>query len=582
MSKRFITSVLILAYVSFVVSQSYACVDDPPIPGITSEEYQDVPIGSVDFNGVGTEIPETGSYDPDNGSSYGGGHGINKYFWKYGDDPNDPNWHEDGGTPSHVYDTAGVYDVALFVVDDDNTPSDGNDYCEVWVYEVNEVVESGTLDSGPLFVCLNEEVSLLAIPYPNYPLYYPVDATIWEVNQPAGGNAVLEPDCNSLTTTLKNLTVGGEYIVTAKCGSNDPGAKITIYAFEVASLEPNDPNVTYTEFDDDDGDPNTRSFAIYVVDPNHEPNVVTVIATPNPDINEPNDLPACWTLTGGDGTDKLFRTVDRTVTGVTTLTCTCGDSSKTTKIYVVKLELGFKNSEMTTPKIIDPLVPPVDVRIGVILADSITFDAIVTPDVTLEDSDYSWTGEKTGDGPSISVTFDIIGNSRTESVTVLGVTRTATTTVIYVPPPTENEWGLINWSIVDTVISLNEEAETWAYNNRVVLGGGYGNGNADAARHAYWNVLMTIEISAQKAAEAGTAHEYSGLAAGQPHNQSVMDIENNKHGITIGLGLSDPNRTDCQNAVIEALNDETLTILDDLSNPNGEGLLKSNDPLPIP
>ena len=236
MNKRFITSVLVLIYVSFIVSQSYACTDDPPIPSIASEEYQDVPIGSVDFNGVGTEIPETGSYDPDNGSPYGGGHGIDKYFWKYGDDPNDPNWHEDGGTPSHVYDTAGVYDVALFVVDDDNTPSDGNDYCEVWVYEVNEVVESGTLDSGPLFVGLNEEVSLIAIPYPNYPLYYPVDATIWEVNQPAGGNAVLEPDCNSLTTTLKNLTVGGEYIVTAKCGPNDPGDEITIYVVEVVDV----------------------------------------------------------------------------------------------------------------------------------------------------------------------------------------------------------------------------------------------------------------------------------------------------------------------------------------------------------
>jgi hypothetical protein len=73
-------------------------------------------------------------------------------------------------------------------------------------------------------------------------------------------------------------------------------------------------------------------------DPNHDPNVVTVIATPNPDVNEPN-LPASWTLTGGTGTGKLLRTVDRTVAAKTILTCSYGASSKTTTIYVVKVDI---------------------------------------------------------------------------------------------------------------------------------------------------------------------------------------------------------------------------------------------------
>jgi len=57
-----------------------------------------------------------------------------------------------------------------------------------------------------------------------------------------------------------------------------------------------------------------------------------------------------------------------------------------------------------------------------------------------------------------------------------------------------------------------------------------------------------------------------------------MDMENNKNGRTIAGGLgADPNRTDCQNAVIDALNDGTLTILDDVNNPSEKGLLKPSD-----
>jgi hypothetical protein len=115
---------------------------------------------------------------------------------------------------------------------------------------------------------------------------------------------------------------------------------------KVASLLPD----VGTEIDDGDGDPDTRSFAVCVC-----PGVVTVTATPDPNVPE-QCLPGYgytwgWTLTGGIGTSRLTRTVDRTTPGVTTITCVCGSSFKQTKIYVVKveiIELGFKSDHMIT------------------------------------------------------------------------------------------------------------------------------------------------------------------------------------------------------------------------------------------
>jgi len=120
----------------------------------------------------------------------------------------------------------------------------------------------------------------------------------------------------------------------------------TVTVVKVASLLPD----VGTEIDDGDGDPDTRSFAVCVC-----PGVVTVTATPDPNVPE-QCLPGYgytwgWTLTGGIGTSRLTRTVDRTTPGVTTITCVCGSSFKQTKIYVVKveiIELGFKSDHMIT------------------------------------------------------------------------------------------------------------------------------------------------------------------------------------------------------------------------------------------
>ncbi len=248
------------------------------------------------------------------------------------------------------------------------------------------------------------------------------------------------------------------------------------------------------------------------------------------------------------------------------------------RVTVVGVELGFQNSKMSSPKVIDPQDSPKDVRIGVIKEDSITFKAILTPDITLKNEQYNWSGEKPGIGPEISVIFDTTSD-RNEFLAVLGTTKLATTTVIYVPSPNETSWGIthpVETSII--FFFLKPEAESWVNANAGLIGGGLHNERADAARHAYWNVIMTVDLDAATAEGAATAHERTNLEQGGPHNEIVMDMENNAHGRSIAGGLPpDPNRTTCQNAVISALNTGTLTILDDLTNSNEIGLLQPSN-----
>jgi hypothetical protein len=246
-------------------------------------------------------------------------------------------------------------------------------------------------------------------------------------------------------------------------------------------------------------------------------------------------------------------------------------------VEVEKVELGFQNSKMEAPKIIDPLDPPKNVRIGVIKGDSITFKAMLTPDITLEDENYIWSGQKTGTGAEISIIFNTTGN-RNEFLSCLGVTRTATTTVFDIPPPNKYIWAILNPFTWPKVQSLGEEAYEWAMINQASLGGGIHNGRADAARHAYWNVLMASEINATDAEGASTAYERSNLEEGGPHNEIIMDMENNAAGRVIAGGLPpNPSRTVSQNAVISALNGGILTILDDLTNFNEVGLLQPSN-----
>jgi hypothetical protein len=209
---------------------------------------------------------------------------------------------------------------------------------------VDKVVETGTNDEGPLYVCPNSSVVLEAKPAPptDAPwMWVPRDCSIaWSIeSKPDGSNPSLTPNPDYPydrpdKARLSNLDKVGDYVVKAASSCDGHGDTITVTAIEVASLLPD----AGTEIDDGDGDPNTKSFVVCIVEPNDDPNIVTVTATPNPSVSE-EDLPDCWALAGGDGNSLLFRTVDRTTTGETTITCVCGPSSKTTKIYVVKVRI---------------------------------------------------------------------------------------------------------------------------------------------------------------------------------------------------------------------------------------------------
>ncbi|MCD6298405.1 MAG: hypothetical protein J7M30_14760, partial [Deltaproteobacteria bacterium] len=128
-------------------------------------------------------------------------------------------------------------------------------------------------------------------------------------------------------TAVLNTGTAGYYQYRARNGSEDSWKESSVVTIvEVESLLPDEG----TEVDDGDGDPDTKSFVVCLADTG----VVTVTATPNPSVSEDN-LPDCWSLTGGTGSSKLSRTVDKTSLDVTTIICSCNTSSKSTKIYTI-------------------------------------------------------------------------------------------------------------------------------------------------------------------------------------------------------------------------------------------------------
>ncbi len=251
----------------------------------------------------------------------------------------------------------------------------------------------------------------------------------------------------------------------------------------------------------------------------------------------------------------------------------CADRVKAT---VVKLDLKFRNSLMSYGKLLDPLSPPRDVRIGLLLQDAVTFEAEITPDIQTPLSAFVWTGAQNGYGPEIAITFNGIGNYSEYLSVFYASILCGRITVSEVTGLGETAWMALHPQYWGSAFDLRDEAMTWASSNIEALGGGWGNGRTDAARHAYWSAIMTADWNPDDACGLATAHEKTGLDEGEPHNATVMDLENNADGRSIGAspGLS---RIDMQNAVISALNDGTLTILDDLANRQEMGLLQPSN-----
>ena len=182
------------------------------------------------------------------------------------------------------------------------------------------------------YTTVGEDVDVYAEVF-NYDVAGPIDYWIW--NKPSSlyfSGSPVENDYDS-TATFHSHTPG-QYQVHATgfdYYDQDDSDWAYVYVVEVASLLPD----VGTQFDDGDSDPDTKSYVVGIA----TSGVVTVTATPNPSIAEEN-LPDSWSLTGGTGSGDLERTVDMTTYGETELSCSCGDSSKTTTIYVVKGDIS--------------------------------------------------------------------------------------------------------------------------------------------------------------------------------------------------------------------------------------------------
>ncbi len=110
---------------------------------------------------------------------------------------------------------------------------------------------------------------------------------------------------------------------------------------------------------------------------------------------------------------------------------------------------------------------------------------------------------------------------------------------------------------------LANDALLWAQNN--FPAGSLHNGVGDAARHAYWNCLMTRDPDLGEAFAEGlaTAHENDNLAEGSPCIETAMDLINNEVGRELGSRQCNSSAEQCcENDVIEAVNNGELTIIE--------------------
>lgn len=243
------------------------------------------------------------------------------------------------------------------------------------------------------------------------------------------------------------------------------------------------------------------------------------------------------------------------------------------KITLLKVDLEFQNSEMSDWKNVKP-DPSIETRIGVIRGDEIDFR--IADSSSIPASQLSWSGEEEGTGDSISITFDELGER--EVVLEIADTEVARAIVTVAEPtgPGEATWMALHLSRAGTAFAIRDEATEWAQTNLDSLGGGWTNGPADAARHSYWNGLMTMWWGEEDAEGLATAHEVSGLSGTADHNSTVMDLENNASGRAF---VTDPDMTrgELDTAVRNALSSSQLVVMDEITNVEERGLLQQSN-----
>ena len=165
-----------------------------------------------------------------------------------------------------------------------------------------------------LFVPKGANVTFKAIANPAGT--WPTGKPVWSGSAPgATGTGETKPI---------TFSTAGTFTVTAECGNVPVTA--TVVAVELVSLTPDQGTV----FNDGGTDPNTVAYAV----PLAASGVVTVTATANPAGISETNLPSSWTMTGGTGTGKYSRTVSKTSSAITVVSCTLGTTTKTVKLYV--------------------------------------------------------------------------------------------------------------------------------------------------------------------------------------------------------------------------------------------------------
>jgi hypothetical protein len=126
-----------------------------------------------------------------------------------------------GATFTTHWDTSGTKTVTAELCDSEESK-------QVTIVKVDKVVESGTTDEGPIYVCPDDTVSLEAKPNPS-DASFPSGEPHWSIqSQPEGASASLSSSSGSATTTLSGLTKLGEYVIKAQCGDSDSGDTIIV------------------------------------------------------------------------------------------------------------------------------------------------------------------------------------------------------------------------------------------------------------------------------------------------------------------------------------------------------------------
>ena len=242
-----------------------------------------------------------------------------------------------------------------------------------------------------------------------------------------------------------------------------------------------------------------------------------------------------------------------------------------------RVDLEYKNDNMTKWKSTN-VAPYGLTQIGVIKNDTLHFQ--IATKLEIEDDKFTWTanGEEIGTGVVIEHTFNALGE--VEIIAFLNGKELGKTLVAVDEATGLNHagWAFLYLEIEEIAqgYEIKEEALTWAKVNRASLGEGLGNGRADAARHAYWCGIMTLEWNADKAIGLSTAYEVTNLSGNAPHNESVMDLANNAFGVSFASGANATRET-LVDSIYGALNNNLLTILTDYDNNEGSAFLKPSN-----